>query len=499
MNRSLTGADLDPGVKRLLPWLVAVAFFMESLDTTILNTAVPTIAAALKVAPLSMKSALTSYTLSLAVFIPISGWVADRFGTRRVFSAAIGIFTFGSLLCGLSTSIHTLVICRVLQGCGGALMMPVGRLTMVRSFAKSELIRAMSFVAIPGLIGPMLGPLVGGLIVDYLPWRMIFFVNLPIGLLGLFMVYRHLPDYRAERVDPLDYIGLVLFGSGIALLSYVLEVFGENTLSTSEIMGLLAISLVLLGAYFRHATTWAHPLLRLTLFKIRTLRSAVVGSFITRLGAGGMPFLLPLLYQVGLGYTPVQSGLLIMPQPLAAMSLKLTMPMILTRFGYRGVLLSNTILLGAIIMLFATIGPHTPVWMIVLQAFAFGFVTSLQYTSMNTLVYSDVTPADTSMASSLASTMQQLSMSFGVAVASLATALFIPNRHDSEPAIIIGGIHKAFLVLGSLTIISAVVFRGLKPNDGDNVSQHKVESPEGGVTPHPTAATARGPHETAGE
>src|SRR5580765_7343039 len=233
------------GVKTLLPWLVAVAFFMESLDTTILNTAVPSIAAALHIAPLSMKSALTSYTLSLAVFIPVSGWVADRYGTRRVFSSAIGIFTAGSLLCGISSNIHVLVACRVLQGCGGAMMVPVGRLTLVRTFPKSELIRAMSFVAIPGLIGPMLGPLAGGLIVGFLHWRVIFFVNLPIGLIGLIMVYLHLPDYR-EKSDPLDTVGLILFGSGIALLSYVLEVFGEHTLSVREILGLLAIAIMLL-------------------------------------------------------------------------------------------------------------------------------------------------------------------------------------------------------------------------------------------------------------
>src|SRR5271155_4667269 len=204
--------------KKLLPWLVAVAFFMESLDTTILNTAVPAVAAALKVAPLSMKSVLSSYTLSLAVFIPISGWMADRFGTRRVFSSAIGIFTLGSLLCGLSSNIHVLVACRILQGCGGAMMVPVGRLTLVRSFAKSELIRAMSFVAIPGLIAPMLGPIAGGLIVGYLHWRVIFFLNIPIGLIGLILVYIHLPDYR-EVTHPLDMTGLILFGSGIAVLS----------------------------------------------------------------------------------------------------------------------------------------------------------------------------------------------------------------------------------------------------------------------------------------
>src|SRR6202044_3438620 len=193
--------------KRLLPWLVAVAFFMESLDTTILNTAVPAISSALGVAPLSMKAVLASYTLSLAVFIPISGWMADRYGTRRVFASAIGLFTLGSFLCGISSDIHLLVACRILQGCGGAMMVPVGRLTLVRTFAKSELIRAMSFVAIPGLIGPMLGPIAGGLIVGYFHWRFIFFVNIPIGLLGLLMVYMHLPDFREKRIHPLDVVG----------------------------------------------------------------------------------------------------------------------------------------------------------------------------------------------------------------------------------------------------------------------------------------------------
>src|ERR1700760_923656 len=212
-------------IKQLLPWLVAVAFFMESLDTTILNTATPVISKALGVAPLSMKSGLASYTRSLAVFIPISGWMADRFGTRRVFASAIGLFTLGSFLCGISSDIHLLVACRILQGCGGAMMVPFGRLTLVRTFAKSELIRAMSFVAIPSLVAPMLGPVAGGFIVGYFHWRVIFFLNIPIGLIGLVMVYMHLPDYREEHTHPLDVAGLLLFGSGVALLSYVLEVF----------------------------------------------------------------------------------------------------------------------------------------------------------------------------------------------------------------------------------------------------------------------------------
>jgi EmrB/QacA subfamily drug resistance transporter len=457
--------------KRLLPWLIAVAFFMESLDTTILNTAVPTIAAALHVAPLSMKSVLASYTLSLAVFIPISGWMADRFGTRRVFASAIGIFTLGSFLCGMSSDIHLLVACRILQGCGGSMMVPVGRLTLVRTFAKSELVRAMSFVAIPSLIGPMLGPIAGGLIVGYLHWRLIFFVNIPIGLVGLFLVYWHLPDYR-EHTNPLDVTGLILFGSGIALLSYVLEVFGEHTLSTAEILGLLAVSILLLAGYGFHATRSAYPMLRLTLFRIRTFRAAVAGSFVTRLGIGGIPFLFPLLYQVGLRFTPVQSGLLMMPQAIAAMTLKMAMPRILGRIGYRAVLISNTLIIGLMILLFATIGKATPVWMIVAEVFFYGFFTSLQYTSMNTLVYADVTEEQESGASSIASTVQQMAISFGVASASLVTVFFLPSRSSSTEQFI-HGIHQAFFVLGGMTLLSTIVFCELRRGDGDSVSQGK--------------------------
>jgi EmrB/QacA subfamily drug resistance transporter len=468
---------IDDRIKGFLPWLVAVAFFMEALDTTILNTAVPAIALALDVAPLSMKAVLASYTLSLAVFIPISGWMADRFGTRRVFASAIGVFTIGSLLCGVSRDIHLLVACRILQGMGGAMMLPVGRITMVRSFARSELIRAMSFVAIPGLVGPMLGPLAGGLIIEYFHWSVIFFVNIPIGLAGLYMVYRYLPDYREDRTHRLDVIGLILFGAGVALLSYVLEVFGEHTLSAREIAALLAISIALLAAYGLHSMRTAYPLLRIALFRIRTFRAAVAGSFFTRLGIGGIPFLFPLLYQVGFGFSPIQSGLLMMPQAVAAMSLKLTMPRILAKLGYRTVLVSNTVALGLMIMLFATLDASTPLWRIVLELFAFGFFTSLQYTSMNTLAYADVTAGETSSASTIASTGQQMSVSFGVASASLAAAVFIPDRLHSDAPQMIHGVHQAFLVLGAWTVVSAVLFLGLKREDGAEVSQHKAVLP----------------------
>ena len=363
---------------------------MESLDTTILNTAVPVIASALKVAPLSMKSVLASYTLSLAVFIPISGWMADRFGTRRVFASAIGLFTLGSLLCGLSSNIHVLVACRILQGCGGAMMVPVGRLTLVRTFAKSELIRAMSFVAIPGLIGPMLGPVAGGLIVAYFHWRVIFFVNVPVGLIGLYMVYLHLPDYREERTRPLDVTGLLLFGSGIGLLSYVLEVFGEHTLSRGEILGMLGLSIALLASYGFRATRTEYPLLRLTLFLASArFRASVSGSFFTRLGIGGIPFLFPAaLSGRAWALLQVQSGMMMMPQAIAAMSLKMTMPrgfLALIRlprrpdFEHRDYRSADY-----------SVRSHRPGHSGLVDRIAgvlLRLFTSLQYTSMNTLVY----------------------------------------------------------------------------------------------------------------
>jgi EmrB/QacA subfamily drug resistance transporter len=463
----------SPGSKRLLPWLVAVAFFMESLDTTILNTAVPVVSAALHVTVLSMKSVLASYTLSLAVFIPISGWMADKFGTRKVFACAIGVFTLASALCGTARNVHWLVACRILQGCGGAMMVPVGRLTLVRTFAKSELVSAMSFVAIPALIGPMLGPIAGGLIVGYLHWRYIFYINIPIGLLGLVMVYLHLPDYREAKMHPLDVVGLILFGSGIALLSYVLEIFGEHTLGTGEILGLLAIALTLIAGYGLHASRAAFPLLQMALFRIRTFRTSMNGSFFTRLGISGVPFLLPLLYQVGLGFTPVQSGLLIMPQAVASMGTKIFMTRLLMRLGYRGVLVSNTLIIGGLMLLFGLIGTGTPVWAIVALAFMWGGFTSLQYTSMNTLVYADITEAQTSAASSIASTVQQMSISFGVAAAGLTTALFVPDRDHASAAQMMEGIHRAFWWLGGFTILSAMIFGRLRREDGQLVSQHK--------------------------
>ena len=338
----------------------------------------------------------------------------------------------------------------------------------------------MSFVAIPSLVGPMVGPVAGGLIVTYLDWRGVFYVNVPVGLLGLYFVQRYLPDFREPKSHALDIAGLVLFGGGIALLSYVLEVFGDHTHGVAEILVMLAISAALLAGYGIRALLTPFPLLNLGLFRLRTFRAAVSGGFFTRLGLGGIPFLFPLLYQIGLGLSPIVSGLLVLPQAIASIGLKAFMPAILARLGYRNVLVGNTVVVGLMIMSFATVGTHTPIWLIVGQAFVLGFFTSMQYTSMNTLVYADVSASQTSAASTIASTGQQLAISFGVAGAALVAAIFVPPELHSHPAAIVHGVQQAFLALGALTILSSVVFMELKADDGAGHEQPRRGAPPAG-------------------
>ena len=471
---------IDAGLektRRYLPWVVAVALFMQQLDGTIVNTAVPTMAASLGVASLSLKSVLTSYTIAIAVLIPLSGWLADRFGTKRVFGFAVAIFTLGSLACGISLNLPMLVASRVLQGIGAAFMMPVGRIALLRTFPKSGILRAMNFVIIPALLGPLLGPLTGGLIVHWLPWRMIFLINLPIGILGLWLVKKHMPDHRANEAEPLDTKGFLLFGTGIASLSWVLEVFGEHRLDTLRVGVWALVSLVLIGSYFWHAIRVPQPLLPVDLFRIRTFRVSVAGGFLTRLGISGMPFLLPLLYQLGMGFSPWQAGLLVMPQALAAIGMKLLVQRILGRFGHRQVLVYNTALMGLMIGAFSQVGPGTPVWVILVFSALQGSVSALQFTAMNSLAYADTSDAEASDASTIASTAQQLSISFGIAFASLVTAWFLGAIERSDTSSLVPALHKAYLLLGLLSVASAATFLTLRREDGANVSGHGRTSP----------------------
>lgn len=461
-------------VKRYLPWVVAVALFMEQLDTTIVNTAVPAMAQSLQVTPLSLKAVVASYILSLAVCIPVSGWMADRYGTRRVFSIAVGLFTFSSVLCGLALNAPMLVAARILQGVGAAMMMPVGRLTIIRTFPKSELLQAMNFVIIPALIGPLLGPTVGGLIVHWISWRFIFFVNVPMGLLALWLAHRHMPDYRGDAARPLDVVGLVLFGSGTALLSWLLEIFGEHRIDATSAAVLLLLCVSLLGAYLWHARETPHPLLRLRLFRVRTFRISVMGGFVTRLGVGGMPFLLPLLYQLGLGLPAWQSGLLMMPTAAAAMGMKIIAPRVLAHFGYRRILIVNTVMIGCVISLFSLVNPATPIALIVLLGLSMGFFNSLQFTSMNSMAYADIDTPDSSMASTIASSLQQMSMSFGLACGSLIAGWYLGDLPQTDRVAVTTALHHAFLTLAGLTILSSLSFWSLRPGDGESVSRGSV-------------------------
>jgi len=443
---------------------------MEQLDSTIVNTSIPVMAVSLGVTPLSLKAVVTSYILSLAVCIPVSGWLADRFGSRRVFLFAVALFTATSVLCGLSVSSGMLIAARVPQGIAAAMMMPIGRIAIIRTFPKSELLRAMNFVIIPALIGPLLGPTVGGLIVHWLTWRDIFFVNVPVGLAALWFGHRHMPDYRNEHWQPLDISGFVLFGGGAAILSWLLEIFGEHHLRAAQATALLCTSLALLGAYVWHARRTRFPLLQLSLLRIRTFRISVLGGFVTRLGVGGMPLLLPLLYQLGMNRPAWQSGLLTMPLAIGAMAMKVLSSPLLRRFGYRQVLVINTVLIGITIGLYTQVGSGTATGILVLLGLTLGLVNSLQFSSMNSMAYADIDEVDSAKASALASTLQQMSMSFGLACASLVTGYYLSNLPQSDHAAVTTALHHAFFTLAALSCLSSLSFWGLRPDDGANVS-----------------------------
>jgi EmrB/QacA subfamily drug resistance transporter len=458
-------------IKRILPWLIAFGLFMETLDISILNTAVPAMARSLALNPLTLKAALTSYTLSLAIFIPISGWVSDRFGTHRVFCGAIGIFMLGSLVCGLAINLHWLIGARVVQGIGGALMVPVGRSVLIRTFPKADMLRAMSFVAIPALVGPVIGPFLGGFIADYFHWRFIFFINLPIGLVGLYFAYQYMPNYTSAKPIALDWIGFILFCSGVSGLSYALELLGEHHLPLSTVLLICAGSATLLLIYTVYALRHKHPIINVRLFRSRTFTIAITGGWITRLGLGGVPFILPLFYQLGFGLSPTQSGLLVMPQALGVLGMKTIASKLLHRFGYQFTLFSNTIMVGILLCFLSMVGPHTPIWLITILIFLLGLGSSLQFTSINTLTYADIASEKASMGTSIASIAQQLSTSFGVALAAVLIGLFIPTGTTTAASqiILFSAFNKTFLVLGLLTILSTAIFHQLHPEDGNTM------------------------------
>lgn len=456
---------------RGLIWLVAAAFFMQTLDSTIVNTAVPSIARALAVPPVDLRTALTSYVLTLAVCIPASAWLSDRFGTRRVFAASIMIFTLGSLACGVSQSLPQLVAARVLQGIGGALLMPIGRYVLVRAFGPKDFVAAMSTAGIPGLLGPVLGPLLGGVLSQYASWRWIFLVNVPVGLVGLWLNRRQMPDFHGPR-RPFDWVGFLLFACASGLLLVAAETAGDGAYRKAAVAA--AGGAVLALAYWRHGRRARHPVADLSLFKVRSFTIAVGGGMCMRLGTAGLSFLLMLFLQIGCGWSPTTAGLMIVPQAVAMVLMKFLIDRILKRHGYRRTLFANTALAALLLACFALLDAGTPWWAIALLMFAYGFVMSLQYTAMNTLAFVDLAPDRAAQASSLTSAAQYLVLSFGIALSSWLLAVFLQGRHG-DAAAYVHGFRVAVLVMAALPMIAVYVFTRLRH---DRPLRRPVTTPE---------------------
>jgi EmrB/QacA subfamily drug resistance transporter len=444
---------------RGLLWLVAAAFFMQALDSTVVNTAVPAMAEALQVTPLGMRTALTSYVLTLAILIPASPWLCDRLGTRRVFGIAIIVFGVGSLLCGVAQTLPQLVAARVLQGVGGASLMPVGRYVLVRSIDKREFVRAMSMVATFGLLGSVLGPLLGGALVEYTSWRLIFLINVPVAITGFWMNQRDMPDYRLDRANRFDLFGFLLFAAASALLLTASELAGASPIPWSRI-GQCSLVAVLLGAiYLWHSRRTAFPVADLTLLRVRSVRVALAGGLFTRLGISGMFLLLMLFLQVGCGWSPLAAGLVMVPQALGSIVAKWAINRVLVHYGYRRLLLGNTLIVAALLALFALLGPTTPVWAVATLSFFYGGFAGLQYTAMNTLIYNDLDIKHASMASSMASTVQYLAMSFGIALATLLMQALLQGHANAE---YVTAFRWTVLILAAITAAASRVFSRLR-------------------------------------
>ncbi|MCC3307796.1 DHA2 family efflux MFS transporter permease subunit [Psychrobacter sanguinis] len=451
---------LSPSQAKFLPYVLAVALFMQILDATILNTALPEMALALGESPLKMQWAVISYALTLAIFIPISGFMADKYGTRKVFLSAIVLFSIGSIFCAMSPSLDILVASRILQGIGGAMMTPVARLILVKSYPRNQLLTVMNFAVIPALIAPLVGPLVGGYLVQYASWHWIFLINVPMGILGMIIGFKLVPDLR-EATGKLDWLGFGLFAIAAGLLTLAVELLSKPDKALWGV-SLVAIGISLLLMYARHARKATNPIFPLSLFDIRTFRIGITGNLFTRLGISAVPYLMPLLLQVAFKYTPSQAGWLLTPIAVGAMGIKPWVSKIIQRFSYRKVLVINTTVLGTLIILLAQLDASMPWYYIAPLLVVMGACNSMQFSAMNTITIGDLKGSQTSSGNSLMAVNQQLAVSFGIAFGAAILTVF-NDRLNFE---IISAFHATYYVLGVITIISGLSFLRLKPEDG---------------------------------
>lgn len=454
----------------ITPLIVACALFMENLDSTIVATSLPAIAADLHQDPIALKLSMTSYLLAQAVFIPASGWAADRFGARTVFRAAILVFTLGSILCGLSSSLPQFVAARIVQGCGGAMMAPVGRLALMRSVERSELVRALAWLTIPALIGPMLGPPVGGFISTYFHWRWNFWINVPIGLAGMVLVSLYIGEFRQENPAKFDSRGFLLSAISLSSLIFGLTVLGRGFIPVPAAGALVLFGLIGLLLYVRHARTATNPILDLSLFKVRTYRASVIGGSLFRIGAGATPFLLPLMLQLGFGMSPFESGLTTFVSTAGALIMKATAASVLQKFGFRATLLINGVLSSLSLAAVGLFGPDSPHALLMAALFVGGFFRSLQFTAMNALAYADIAETRLSKATSFYAVAQQLALSAGVTVA--AGALEIA-RALSGGALGAAQFPPAFFGVALVSAAALLAFLPLPGNAGAYLSGHR--------------------------
>ncbi|HEX2632960.1 MAG TPA: DHA2 family efflux MFS transporter permease subunit [Bradyrhizobium sp.] len=458
--------------ERLIPLIVATALFMENMDSTVIATSLPAIAADIGTSPLTLKLAITSYLLSLAVFIPASGWTADRFGARMVFSLAVAVFIIGSIGCALSGSVTDFVIARIVQGMGGAMMTPVGRLVLLRSIDKSALVNAMAWVTVPALVGPVIGPPLGGFITTYFSWHWIFLINIPIGLLGIFMAMRYIDPIRSKDPERFDLYGLVLAGIGVGGIAFGLSVAGLNLLPWTIVAALVAVGSISMTLYVIHARRTASPVLDFTLLRLPTLRASIVGGFLFRLGIGALPFLLPLLMQVGFGLSPFRSGLVTFASAVGAMGMKTLAARIIKTFGFRNIMVVNAVISSAFLAACALFTVTTPLLLIMIILVVGGFFRSLQFTAINTVAYAEVEPAQMSRATTLVSVNQQLAISTGVALGAFSVESTMAVRHVQE--LTAAEFAPAFMVVAIISAVSAYFFYQMPIDAGHQVSGRRT-------------------------
>jgi EmrB/QacA subfamily drug resistance transporter len=445
---------------------------MEGLDSTMIAVAIPDMAKSLNESPLRLNLVIATYLLSLAVFIPVSGWIADRVGTRAVFCTAIATFAAGSALCGLSTSLPMILIMRAVQGFGGAMMTPVGRLILLRSFPRSDLVSAMNWMTIPAMIGPTVGPVVGGFLTTYLSWRAIFYLNVPIGVAGVVLALWLIEDFRAPAPTRFDLRGFFVAGIGLALLELAIENVGRPLIPGALGLLFFAAAFAILLLYRWHARQREDPILDLRLLRIRTFRIGTVAGSLCRMGLDAVPFLLPLFFQVGFGLRPLQSGLLSFSSSLGAMLVRTLAGALLRFFGFRRLLVGNACLAAAITAGCGLLRPDTPIWLIVLFVLLSGCARSIQYLGLNTISYADVPAPVLSKSTSVGGVAQQLARGFGIAVGAALLAVIagpqIPTTRDFG---------LAFFLIALLPLASALGFLRLSPVDGAEVSGHGRQQP----------------------